>query len=248
MPQFFIKSSQLKGNECIIEGGDFVHLMKVRRVRPGDRINVRTEEGRLCAAVVRNLSDNSLVADIVETGGIEEEPLHLTVCVSLLKGRLFDDVIKKLVETGASTIVPVITERTVPDISDKEKKGERWRKISLEAAKQSMRAVVPAVLKPMRFADVISGIDPAIKIIAHTGDNGRNLRDCMRGVNASSDAAVLIGPEGGFTDGEINSACGNGWTAVRFGYSCMRADTAALIIPAILIYEWSILHEAQGKR
>ncbi|MCP4724658.1 MAG: 16S rRNA (uracil(1498)-N(3))-methyltransferase [bacterium] len=244
MPQFFIESSKVDGKRCIIDGEDFRHLIKVRRVKPGDYIDLRMEDGTLNVAGIKEIHSSSIVAEIIDRKEIGDELIDLTICVGLLKGKQFDLVIKKAVEIGAGRIQPVITERTVPVVSRNERnKLERWRKIALEASKQSLRERVPIIEETASFMDVVSGAASSIKILAHTGEKSRNLREFLSGIEKKPDVSILIGPEGGFTEKEVGVAKEHGWEDLKFGYTCLRAETAAIVIPAILIYEWSINSE-----
>ena len=247
MPQFFIKSLKICGGHCVIDGDDFHHLTRVRRIKPGDTVSLRREDGALLSAMIKEIGVASITAEILASGDTAGETIRLTICAGLLKGKLFDTAIRKFTEIGAARIIPVISERTVSDISGKEKnKLERWRRVAEEASKQSMRSSVPVIEDPASFKEVISGVRSPVKIIAHVRDSGENLREYISCVEKNPDVAVLIGPEGGFSDREVESAKSHGWASLKFGNTCLRAETAALIIPAIIIYEWSMPDETHS--
>jgi 16S rRNA (uracil1498-N3)-methyltransferase len=247
MPQFFIKSFKISGSNCVIDGDNFHHLTRVRRIKEGDSVSLRREDGALLAAVIKEIGNDSIIAEILESSDIAKEPIQLTVAAGLLKGKHFDAAVRKFVEIGAARIIPVISERTVSDISRKEKnKLERWRKISEEASKQSMRSGVPEITDPASFNEVITDVESPVKILAHARDSGENLREYFSRIEKNPDVTVLIGPEGGFSDSEVESAVKHGWASLKFGNTCLRAETAALIIPAIIIYEWSMPDETHS--
>lgn len=244
MPQFFIKSFKINGSSCVIDGDDFYHLTRVRRIKQGDTVSLRREDGALLTARINDIGGSSITAEILESRDASDDRIQLTVCAGLLKGKLFDTAVRKFTEIGAAGIIPVISERTVSDISGKEKnKLNRWRKIAEEASKQSMRSSVPAIEDPASFNEVITDIGSPVKIIAHARDSGENLRGYLSRIKKKPDVSVLIGPEGGFSDREVESAKKHGWVSLKFGNTCLRAETAALIIPAIIIYEWSMPDE-----
>ncbi len=244
MPQFFIKSYRISGGSCVIEGDDFHHLTRVRRVKQGDTVFLRSEDGALMSARIKAIGTASITAEIVESIGPGDEPIHLTVCAGLLKGKLFDTAVRKFTEIGAARIIPVISERTISDISGREKnKLERWMRVAEEASKQSMRSSIPVIEEPASFGDVAAGIGSQVRIIAHAR-GGENPRQYLSRIGKKPDVSVLIGPEGGFSDREVESAKKHGWAELKFGNTCLRAETAALIIPAIIIYEWSLKDEA----
>lgn len=247
MPQFFINSSQIRGDRFIINGGDFHHLAGVRRVKPGTELNLRTEDGFSLTGVVEIIGKTELSGRILKREGSCILPVNLHLCAGLLKGRKFDFVIQKAVELGVCSIIPVVTERTVPDLTGKEAgRTDRWRRIAFEAAKQSGRPGVPEVRDISPFKETISGFNHT-RILAHPDRGAGSLKDFIGKNEKSMDVALLVGPEGGFSASEIETAAGYGWDIVNFGFTCLRAETAALVLPAVIIYEWSSSGENKGK-
>lgn len=239
MPQFFIPSSMLRGNRCRIEGEDYRHLAKVRRIREGDLIRVRIEGGAASVARVVRVGEGSLEAEIVREEPAAAEPVRLVLCAALMKGKKFDLVVQKAAEIGVKRIIPVVTERVIPDLSEKEEKRlERWRRIAREAAKQSLRSDLPAVEGIARFAELAARDLPGMKILAHAGGDRGSLKERLRGAEKGTDLNLLVGPEGGFSPKEVGLAERHGWEALHFGFTQLRAETAAIVLPAVLIYEW----------
>ncbi|MBP7584334.1 MAG: 16S rRNA (uracil(1498)-N(3))-methyltransferase [Spirochaetes bacterium] len=238
MPQFFISADPVDGR-WVIEGDDFRHLTRVRRVRAGDGIILRDKNGDRLQGRIAEIFDTGMSVEIIDRRAGNAAIPEITLCAGILKGKKFDLAIQKAVETGVSRIVPVVTARTVPVLEGKEKgKAERWRKIALEAAKQCMRSDVPFVDAPMEFSRLVALDFPGVKLIAHTGADTPGLKEVARGIGASLHAALLVGPEGGFTTEEVARAAAAGWRPVRLGTTAMRAETAAMVLPAILAYEW----------
>lgn len=239
MPQFFITMpSGEKG--CVIEGKDYEHLVKVRRVREGDEITLRNCDGSLLRGRVVEIFDSSMAVEILDRREPSGRAYSFTLGIGILKGWKFDLVIQKAVEIGVTRLVPVITERAVPHIEGKEeKKLIRWNKIAVEAAKQCMRRDVPEISAPCSFEEFIAMTDSGEKFIAHPHENAQELKMLLRGTVRSNVFALMIGPEGGFSENEVNAAVSKGWKAFRAGNNCMRAETAAIVLPAIFMYEWS---------
>lgn len=244
MPQFFIASRDMRDGRCIVAGDDFHHLVRVRRVCEGDEIKLRCEDGKLMTGKVVAIGDDSLTAEIIDKKSPGAVSLNLTLCLALLKGKKFDFAIQKAVEVGVSGIIPVMTERTIPDIENKEQRRlERWNRIAEEAAKQCMMPGIPAVEAPRPFYELVAGISGGIKMIAHPDGSVRNLDGCLREGDGNSRLYLLVGPEGGFSDAEVASARSGGWIDFGFGFTQLRAETAAIVLPAIMMYEWSCMHE-----
>jgi len=239
MPLFIIKKENIIDNCLHIEGTDFKHLTKVRRAKVGDTIDAATPCGKV-SAIITQISDDKVIAEIQCLNAKSESPnvdIFLTAYLSLLKGKSFENAIQKCVEIGVHSIVPVISKRTVPDIDGKiEKKCVRWNVIAKEAAKQSLRDAAPKVFEPRKFCDVVSFADDDVKMIAHPASE-TDLKSFLDKQTHFCSVGILIGPEGGFDDSELLSAQNADWIGVNFGFSVMRAETAALVLPAVVVYE-----------
>ncbi len=239
MPQFFIKSSDVVDNIVTVDGENFNHLVRVRRVHEGSRINLRTDQGMGLEAEVIKVGESSLNASVYReytAGGME---LDLSVGIAVTKGGNFEFSIRKAVEVGVNRIIPLISERTIPDISKKiDTKMNRWGKIVAEASKQCMRSSVPVLDEPLSFMKLIDASFAGEKILAHPGAP-RDMKEYMRSCEKPDSAALLIGPEGGFSDREISAAGERDWQVLNFGATHMRAETASIVIPSVIIYEWN---------
>ncbi len=249
MPRFFLKASNISGSRCVIDGNDFIHLSRVRRVKPGEEIDLRAPDGAALAAKILEIGDHSLTLEIIDKKAEESISLNLTLCAALLKGKKFDMVVQKAAETGVARIIPVASERTIPDIEDKEpRKLERWNRIASEAAKQCLRGSIPAVEHVRSFSGLIKEDLPGLKLLAHPGRESRGLKGFLKETVKTADMALLVGPEGGFSPGEIGLARGGGWIDVNFGLPQLRAETASMVLPAILMYEWGYGDENNSQQ
>ncbi len=239
MPQFFINSSDIIDGIVKISGNDFHHLVKVRRVSPGDKIVLRRTDGIGCEAKILSVNSTCLSAFVEKEYPVETESLYLTVYLSILKGANFELSLQKCVEIGVSEIIPVTSERTIPDLRDKaDQKILRWQKIVSESAKQCLREKIPVLSYPVDFKTAIADAAGEIKLLAHP-DGNTPIKSILRGKNSPLSADLLIGPEGGFSIKELNIAVEKGWTIVNAGVNHLRGETAAIVIPSIILYEWT---------
>jgi 16S rRNA (uracil1498-N3)-methyltransferase len=240
MPQFFIKASDIIGNNCIITGEDCHHLKDVRRAKSGDFIDLRSDNGFVYKGRLIEVNSDFIKVELI--GRVKEvnreTDLFLTIYISILKGKTFELALQKAVEVGVNKIVPIITERTIPIPDSKDTKKIRWQKIADNAAKQCMRKEIPVIEDILRFKEAIVNDRSGIRIIAHTEENGKNLKEYLSNKNRNKFVSLMIGPEGGFSDREIALAIENSWDQIIFGFSDLRAETASIVLPAILIYEW----------
>ncbi|MBN2158970.1 MAG: 16S rRNA (uracil(1498)-N(3))-methyltransferase [Spirochaetes bacterium] len=236
MPQFFIHSSDIIDGRCRISGDDFRHLASVRRVKAGEEIRLRDDSGAVLSARIVLVTDDSILAEITGRFSAPYSLPDITLCMSLLKGKNFDQVIEKGVEIGVARIVPVVSERTITRPTDASARVERWNRKSEEAAKQSLRERIPRVERIMPFEEVIASVSTPARVIAHPGAQG-SIKEFLRNSGPSS-ISLLVGPEGGFSLREVADAAGAGWTPAGFGFSQLRAGTAAAVLCGIIVYEW----------
>ncbi len=237
MPQFFISSSSVRGGRCRIQGEDFRHLVTVRRAGPGDIVRLRDEKGAALTARIEEITDTHIELAIQNGGGEETSSGYpeLILCACILKGKNFDLVIEKAVEIGVSRIIPVASERTITRPADEAARLVRWNRKACEAAKQSLRERVPAVEKIHHLRDVVEGFTSGTRIIAHPGA-GISLKEFLA-VRRAGPVHLLVGPEGGFSGDEIEDARAAGWAPVSVGRTHMRAETAALVLCGIIMFE-----------
>ncbi|HEX5706672.1 MAG TPA: 16S rRNA (uracil(1498)-N(3))-methyltransferase [Pyrinomonadaceae bacterium] len=219
------------------------HLRDVLRLREGEEVYVFDGEGRefLCR-VGSAAREREATLEVVAAAEPQsaESPLALTLAVALLKGEKFDMVVQKATELGASLIVPVLTRRAdvrPRDARDAARRVERWRRLALEAAKQSGRARVPRVEEPCAFESLIAracGADELRVLFAERGGARLSEVSGADGRAATKAVTALVGPEGGWEDEELELARGEGWHVVTLGGRTLRAETAALTVSVLL--------------
>src|SRR3989304_159824 len=148
MARFFVPRKSINHQRATVEGPELDHLRKVLRLGPGDSIMVFDDAGWEHEAVIRSLSAQAAEIDLLRSVQAEREsPLQLTLAVGLTKGEKMDFVVEKATELGAQAIVPFVSAYTVPKLDQRkiEKRGERWQKIALAAAKQCRRTRIPKI-------------------------------------------------------------------------------------------------------
>jgi 16S rRNA (uracil1498-N3)-methyltransferase len=215
------------------------HLRDVLRLRAGEEARVFDGEGKEFSCVVVEVGGRKGAARLGVRGAVEpprpESPLGLTLAVALLKGEKFDLVVQKATELGAARVVPVETKRAdvrLRDERDAGKRVERWRRLALEAAKQSGRARVPLVEEPTPFSTFVEDSTRARVLFAEGG--GATLDSLDTNDESPASVVALVGPEGGWEPEEIELARARGWRIVTLGGRTLRAETAAITVCALL--------------
>ena len=219
------------------------HLFDVLRLRAGDEAFVFDGAGReyLCvvagAAKSRDAARLNVQREVASAR--PESPLDLTLAVALLKGEKFDLVMQKATELGVARIVPVMTKRAdvrLRDEADAAKRVARWRRLAVEAAKQSGRARVPEISAPRAFDEMIqrASTDVTSLRVMFSERDGHGLEEMISALSAPRAVTALVGAEGGWEDEELERARVAAWEIVTLGGRTLRAETAAITAVVLL--------------
>lgn len=231
------------GSRVTLDGDEARHLRDVLRLGRGDEVFVFDGEGREFRCTVDEAGRNhaTLTVNAEVKPSHPESTLQLTLAVALLKGEKFDMVVQKATELGATRIMPVVTKLAdvrLRDERDGARRVARFRRIAIEACKQSGRARVPEIREPAQFHALITskttGEQEEWRAMFSERD-GTSLSDVIDAFEARpTSVTALIGSEGGWTDEEIASATDAGWSVITLGGRTLRAETAAITVTALL--------------
>jgi 16S rRNA (uracil1498-N3)-methyltransferase len=230
------------GRTIVVGGQEAHHILDVMRLKPSDEIVAFDGTGKEYFGIIKSAKKRSVLIDIIRTAEPEiRTGVKITLIQAVPKKAKMDYIVEKATELGASAIIPVFTDRTIPDWDDNKKLSHllRWRKIALEASKQSSRKEIPAVSGLKRFSESIRDAgDFDLALIATLAKGAGRLKDVISGFGGRS-IAIAIGPEGDFTSEEITEARAMGFNPVSLGSRILRSDTAGLAVLAMLDYEIS---------
>ncbi len=242
MPKFFIHSKQISGETIRIDGPDFEHIIKVRRSTKGDTLTLSDENGFDYTAQIQKVYLDYLLASILDKRrSYSELDVKIHIYQALPKGSKMEFVIQKNVELGAVELIPCVMSRCIVKLDGKEKqKQTRWQKISEEAAKQSGRAFIPRIAEPMRFSEAVQALkEHPVGFAAYEGECPLTLKQLLRQYPNPAEVGFLIGPEGGFSQEEIDLLNQNNIPCVTLGARILRTETAAMAVTAAISYEYS---------
>lgn len=236
MRRFFINNKAIKAERVIIDGEQAHHIRDVIRLKTGDRFLGLDGSGKTYTLRIRRIAA-AIEAEIEKvTSKGSSMPRALLAC-ALPKKEKMGDIIEKATELGASEIIPMVTERTVVKINDKNRasKQRRWKKIALEASKQCGRDIFPKIYEIMDFRDAVtlagdSGYKK--KILPCLCEGRKMLDDALAG--KIKEIAIFIGPEGDFTDNEIDFAKSCGFETVSLGELVLKVDTACIFALSVV--------------
>lgn len=233
MPQLqrlAIARSQLQNQQILLTTQQKHYLGNVLRLREDDRFIAMDGQGHWWLAVLKRAE-----AQILESISVQTElAVSITLMVALPKGNAFDEVVRYCTELGVACIAPVLSDRTL--LNPSVQKLERWRRIAKEAAEQSERSFVPAILEPVPFATSFE-VHPERSRRADTAthrylcvarSNIPHLKDAISSVT-TTEILIATGPEGGWTASELECAQAAGFQLVSLGRRILRAVTAPIV-------------------
>lgn len=232
MYNFFVKETQKQENSYIITDSDFNHIKNVLRMRVGEEFLVSCE-GRSDLCRIEEFEAQSVVASIIEENyNSTELPVKIYLFQGLPKSDKMELVIQKCVELGAYAVVPVEMSRCIVKLDGGKKDGKiaRWQTIAESAAKQSKRNVIPQIMPVMSYkaaVEMASKMD-LFMIPYEAKDGMAATKKALDRIRVGSSVAIMIGPEGGFEEREVEQAVQAGGCAVSLGKRILRTETAAI--------------------
>ena len=241
MHRFYVNKDQIKENIITITGADVNHIKNVLRMKSGDKIAICDGQGKDCYCIINKVCDNLVIATIekVEDTGTEL-PVRITLFQGLPKSDKMELIIQKAVELGVYEIVPVMMARSVVkynDVKKETKKLQRWQAISESAAKQSGRGIIPAILPIMSYKDAVSYAKSMDwSVLPYENAKGiKGIRESLEGLEGCKTGAIIIGPEGGYENSEVELAMDNNILPISLGRRILRTETASLAILSMLL-------------
>lgn len=244
MRRFFVSPDDINGEEIFIsEPSERNHIKNVLRLQAGDTLIIADGSGMEYQAAITDIPADGVKLSILWVSPSELEPItHVTLFQSVPKQGKMETIIQKSVELGVRSVVPVITERSVPKGGFA--KTERWQKISAEAAKQCGRAIIPKVAEPCLLSEMIPHLtDYAAVIFPYEQERSRSIKTVLRdspgllGGFREKGLALIIGPEGGFADEEAETLKASGALSCGLGRRILRTETAGPAAIAMIMYE-----------
>lgn len=244
MSKFFVKQEQIKNDNIIIDGDDVNHILNVLRMKKNDEIQVCNQvTGENYKARIVQYSKNEIECKIEEKiGKSTESNVHITLFQGIPKFEKMELIIQKNTEVGVNNIVPVIMERTVVKLDEKvaSKKLDRWQKIAEIAAKQSMRDIIPNVKSIIKTKEIDVDMYDVV-LVAYENEEHNMLKAELKKLESQNkqeyNIAIVIGPEGGISEKEIELLDEKNVKFVSLGKRILRTETAGLVMAGNILYE-----------
>lgn len=243
MSKFFVNENQINGKIISILDEDVNHIKNVLRLKVDEEIkicSIDTSKNYLCKII--NFDKKCVECEILEElEAVSESNIEIDIFQGLPKADKMELIIQKGTELGVHSFCPVIFKRSIVklDEKDKVKKQVRWQKISEVAAKQSGRDIVPKIHEVKKIKDICNVFsDYDIVLVAYENEEENSLKDELKRITEKKlKIAVVIGPEGGIEETEVEEMKASGAKIVSLGKRILRTETVALVMAAIINYE-----------
>jgi 16S rRNA (uracil1498-N3)-methyltransferase len=217
-----------------------IHATKVLRLKVGDQFALFNGDGYDYVAKVIELSKHKTSVEIIDRYQVNHEsPLKITLAQGLAAGDKMDWIIQKAVELGIQSIQPLLTERSIVKLDREraDKKLEHWRTVAISACEQTGRSIIPDILSPIHLVQWLSNQNQtanSLKLIL-TPAKAQNINHLEK---PSSPVVFMVGPEGGFSEKEMNLALSSSFVPVNFGKRVLRTETASVVALSIMQNLW----------
>ncbi|MGJ9381687.1 16S rRNA (uracil(1498)-N(3))-methyltransferase [Salipaludibacillus sp. CF4.18] len=249
MQRYFLKKSQFEDDYVMIENEDAKHISRVMRMNPEDTVICCDEEGSCYLCELTETAPDLVKAKVVEELNKDAEmPVKVSIAHGLPKSDKLELVIQKGTELGAHSFIPFQADRSIVKVDSKKqaKKLERWEKIAKEAAEQSHRNYVPKVHRVHLLNDLLKTFHHFSSVIVAYEEDAKDdeksrFRQVLQRTKAGDSLLLVVGPEGGFSDREIEKMKEAGAISCALGPRILRSETAPLYGLAAISYHFELL-------
>ncbi len=222
------------------------HLTRVLRLGPGDTVAIFDGRGQEFLAKVLAAERREVRVQLLSrVEPAREAAVPLTLVQAVLKTDKMDDIVRDAVMLGVAAIQPIVTMRTEVTVAALVRGGrvDRWKRVAIASVKQSRRAVVPDIRGPLTFESWLDEPQAAATLmLVEPGASTQAVPlSSLREQKVPSDAAIVVGPEGGWTDAEWSAARQRGVRLVTLGHRTLRADAVPVAAISVLQFLWGDL-------
>ncbi len=246
MRRFFAEEIKSRDGSCSITGREAKHISKVLRMGPGDRFILMDRKGARFLARIESAGSKEVLVTLERPlPKPPPSPVEIILCQAMLKPGAMDYLIQKTSELGVDLISPFFSERTAVSLERQRlsNKMRHWREIAQSSAKQSDRGIPAEIGPALKFRELPAKwkSDDALKVILWEEEGSKDLKGLLKDRLPTPKFIGVIGPEGGFSNEEIEFARDAGFVSASLGNRVLRSETAAITMVAIVQYEWGDL-------
>lgn len=243
MHKFFVSEDKIFENKAIIDNEDVKHIYKVLRLNEGDKININNCNGKEFLGRIEEITKTRIEVELLEELDINNEsPIDVYLYQGFPRSTKMDLIVQKCTELGIKEVTPVITERvssSLGEIKKDTKKLERWNRIAFEACKQSKRTLIPVVNEVIYFKDLVEELrEMGLIVVPYENAENYGMKQMIKNMQGEvKRVAIVIGPEGGFEESEVEALKEINAHIVTLGPRILRTETAGFTCLTLLMYE-----------
>lgn len=244
--RFFAPSLDPGDETVVLPRDEAEHLTRVLRLGPGDSVSVFDGRGHEFLARIVTASHRDVRVQVLSRAEPAAEPsVALTLVQAVLKSDKMDDIVRDAVMLGVAALQPIVTGRTEVTVAAlvRSARVDRWKRVALASVKQSRRAVMPEIRTPLSFESWLEERHPAdtLMLVEPGASADAESLSVIRDGKIPSEAALAVGPEGGWTEKEWTTARAGGLRLVTLGRRTLRADAVPVAAITVLQHLWGDL-------
>jgi 16S rRNA (uracil1498-N3)-methyltransferase len=236
IPRVFVPLAFAPGAEVVLPETQAHYLTRVLRMEAGRPLWVFNGEGGSFAAEIIQANKNTCLIKLGEFNSDNfQSPLHCSLGIGISKGDRFEWVLQKACELGVTAIYPLFTSRTEVrlDAARQNKKNEHWQQVLISSCEQNGRNLIPYLHAPQTLGEFLPQVSSDLKLVLHHRAN-----QALNSYTTPQSVCLLVGPEGGLSDEEINQAVQLGFNPLVLGPRVLRTETAPLVALSLVQYQW----------
>lgn len=239
IPRFYEPQPLTEDSEVNLSDSVVQHVSRALRMRPGDALILFNGDGCEYQAELTEVAKRNACARITGvTTPARVSPLNVTVGQAVSRGERMDYAVQKATELGMNQLVPLFTERCEVRLNNErqDKRRQHWQQVAISACEQSLRCDLPEISEPQSLNDWLSTVEADLKLVLH-----HHTEQPLGDFDKPASVALLIGPEGGLSEAEVELALSKGFKPVAFGPRVFRTETAPIAALSVLQYLWGDL-------
>ncbi|SIS43153.1 16S rRNA (uracil(1498)-N(3))-methyltransferase [Neptunomonas antarctica] len=239
IPRFYEPSDLSPGQTFSLSESVTQHISRVLRMKPAEQITLFNGQGSEFLCTLARVEKRHVEVTVIQEENLtRSSPLKVHIGQSISRGERMDYTIQKSTELGMSSMTPLFTERCEVRLNNdrQDKRTKHWQHIAISACEQSLRNELPVITPIQTLQEWLDNVDADLKLVLH-----HHTEQPLGQLPRPESVALLIGPEGGLTETEVNAALAAGFKPVAFGPRVMRTETAPIAAQAVLQYLWGDL-------
>jgi len=239
---FYTRPENIVHETLTIDGEEAKHILQVLRYKTGDVISVVDGRGTRYNVLIEKTSEEYLQGKILSYILSENEPIcQVTLAQAVCRNERMDFLIEKATEIGISSIIPILTERSLVRVSGglrEKNKMERWRRLAIASMKQSLRTVLPEIQNIIKFEEFLPRIGNFdLCLIASLEEGSKSIKICEEMKKNKKRILLVVGPETGFSADELSQATTCGAIPITLGARRLRTETAGVVFLSLVLHQ-----------